>query len=123
MQILRDVGGNRVPTKCVVRSSPQTEPKQVRNANRSARMRGELDSATRSSDATNRVCPTQGRRIRLWLRKDTLGVAQRKVFTTPLLSEAQKCRNTKQFTKKKSRCQKGGVRGVAYQNATTERTN
>ena len=49
--------------------------------------------------------------------------AQRKVFTTPLLAEANKRRNTKQFTKKKSRCQRGGVRGVANQNATTERTN
>ena len=50
-------------------------------------------------------------------------VAQRKVFTTPLLSEAKSDRNTEQFTKKKSRCQRGGVRGVANQNATTERTN
>jgi hypothetical protein len=48
--------------------------------------------------------------------------AQRKVFTTPLLSEAQSDRNTEQFTKKKSRCQRGGVRGVANQNAATERT-
>ena len=47
---------------------------------------------------------------------------QRKVFTTPLLSEAKSHRNTNQFTKKKSRCQRGGVRGVANQNATTERT-
>ena len=50
-------------------------------------------------------------------------VAQRKVFTTPLLSEAKSDRNTNQFTKKKSRCQRGGVRGLANQNATTERTN
>ena len=50
-------------------------------------------------------------------------VAQRKVFTTPLLSEAKSDRNCEQFTKKKSRCQRGGVRGVANQNATTERTN
>ena len=49
--------------------------------------------------------------------------AQRKVFTTPLLTEAKSVRNTKQFTKKKSRCQRGGVRGVANQNATTERIN
>ena len=48
---------------------------------------------------------------------------QRKVFTTPLLSEAKSYRNTEQFTKKKSRCQRGGVRGVANQYATTERTN
>ena len=48
---------------------------------------------------------------------------QRKVFTTPLLSEANKRRNCNQFTKKNSRCQRGGVRGVANQNATTERTN
>ena len=47
--------------------------------------------------------------------------AQRKVFTTPLLSEANKRRSCNQFTKKKSRCQRGGVRGVANQNATTER--
>ena len=50
-------------------------------------------------------------------------VAQRKVFTTPLLSEAKSDRNTKQFTKKKSRCQRGGVRGVANHNAATEQTN
>ena len=50
-------------------------------------------------------------------------VVQRKVFTTPLLSEAKSDRNSEQFTKKKSRCQRGGVRGVANQNATTERTN
>ena len=49
--------------------------------------------------------------------------AQRKVFTTPLLTEAKSDRNTDQFTKKKSGCQRGGVRGVANQNATTERTN
>ena len=49
--------------------------------------------------------------------------AQRKVFTTPLLTEAKSHRNTEQFTKKESRCQRGGVRGVANQNATTERTN
>ena len=49
-------------------------------------------------------------------------VRQRKVFTTPLLTEAKSDRNTEQFTKKKSRCQRGGVRGFAYQNATTERT-
>ena len=48
---------------------------------------------------------------------------QRKVFTTPLLSEVKKRRNTKQFTKKKPRCHRGGVHGVANQNATTERTN
>ena len=45
------------------------------------------------------------------------------VFTTPLLSEAKSGRNTEQFTKKKSRCQRGGVRGVANQNVTTERTD
>ena len=50
-------------------------------------------------------------------------VRQRKVFTTPLLSEAKSGRNTEQFTKKKSRCQRGGVRGVANQNVTTERTD
>ena len=50
-------------------------------------------------------------------------VCQRKVFTTPLLSEVKSDRNTQQFTKKKSRCQRGGVRGVVNQNATTERTN
>ena len=50
-------------------------------------------------------------------------VVQRKVFTTPLLSEAKSDRNTEQFTKKKSRCQRGGVRSAANQNATTERTN
>jgi hypothetical protein len=38
-------------------------------------------------------------------------------------SEANNRRNYKQFTKKKSRCQRGGVRGAANQNATTERTN
>ena len=38
---------------------------------------------------------------------------QREGFTTPLLTEANKRRNTKQFTKKKPRCQRGGVRGVA----------
>ena len=32
-------------------------------------------------------------------------------------------RNANQFTKKNPRCQRGGVRGVANQNATTERTN
>ena len=32
-------------------------------------------------------------------------------------------RNINQFTKKKSRCQRGGVRGVTNQKATTERTN
>ena len=42
---------------------------------------------------------------------ETRGV-QRTVFTTPLLTEANKRRNTKQFTKKKPRCQRGGVRGV-----------
>ena len=47
---------------------------------------------------------------------------QRKVFTTPLLTEAKSDRNGNQFTKKKSRCQRDGVRGVANQNATTERT-
>ena len=45
------------------------------------------------------------------------------MFTTPFRTEANKHRNTKQFTKKNSRCQRGGVRGVANQNATTERTN
>ena len=40
---------------------------------------------------------------------------------TPLLSEAKKRRNTKQFTKKKPRYHRGGVRGVANQNATSER--
>ena len=49
--------------------------------------------------------------------------AQRKVFTTPLLTEAKSHRNSTQFTKKKSCCQRGGVRGAANQNATTERTN
>ena len=48
---------------------------------------------------------------------------QRKVFTTPLLTEAKSDRNYEQFTKTKRRCQRGGVRGVANQDATTERTN
>ena len=56
------------------------------------------------------------------LTLDYARVVQRKVFTTPLLSEAKSDRNTQQFTKKKSRCQRGGVRGVANQNAITERT-
>ena len=47
--------------------------------------------------------------------------AQRKVFTTPLLAEANKRRNTKQFTKKKSHCQRGGVRGDANQNTSSKR--
>ena len=58
--------------------------------------------------------------------KERLGLAsgtQRKFFTTPLLSEARSDRNTEKFTKKKTRCQRGGVRGVANRNATTERTN
>ena len=48
-------------------------------------------------------------------------VAQRKVFTTPLLTEANKRRNTKQFTKKKPRCQRGGVRGTAVAGNLEER--
>ena len=48
-------------------------------------------------------------------------VRQRKVFTTPLLSEAKKRRNCEQFTKKKSRCQIGGVRGVANRAASPKR--
>ena len=48
---------------------------------------------------------------------------QRKVFTAPLLSEANKRRNLEQFTKKKSRCQRGGVRGDSNQHAPTKRTN
>ena len=56
------------------------------------------------------------------IAREAYGI-QRKVFTTPLLSEAKSGRNTDQFTKKKSRCQRGGVRGAANQNATTERTN
>ncbi|MEP3480218.1 MAG: hypothetical protein ABJZ55_13285 [Fuerstiella sp.] len=48
-------------------------------------------------------------------------VAQRKGFTTPLRPEVKKRRNTSQSTKKKPRCQRGGVHGVAIQNATTER--
>ena len=52
-----------------------------------------------------------------------IAVEQRKFFTTPLLSEANKRRNCNQFTKKNSRCQRGGVRGVANQNATPERTS
>jgi hypothetical protein len=48
--------------------------------------------------------------------------AQRKVLTTPLLSEANKRRNTNQFTKKKPHYQRGGVRGVAYQKALPKRT-
>ena len=59
-------------------------------------------------------------RVDSWLNSVA---AQRKVFTTPLLAEANKRRNTKQFTKKNPRCQRGGVRGVANQHATTERTN
>ena len=43
------------------------------------------------------------------------------VFTTPLLTEVKSDRNCNQFTKNKSRCQRGGVRGIANQNATTER--
>ena len=39
------------------------------------------------------------------------------------LTEGKKRRNTKQFTKKNPRCQRGGVRGVANQDTTTERTN
>ena len=31
--------------------------------------------------------------------------------------------DTEQFTKKKSRCQRGGVRGATNQHATTERSN
>ena len=49
--------------------------------------------------------------------------AERKVFTTPLLTEASKRRNAKQFTKKKRRCQRGGVHGMANQNVTTEQTD
>jgi len=48
-------------------------------------------------------------------------VGQRKVFTTPLLTEVKKRRNTNQFTKKKSRCQRGGVRGMANQNTSPKR--
>ena len=47
---------------------------------------------------------------------------QRKVFTTPLLTEANKRRNTNQFTKKKPHCQRGGVRGVANQNTSSKGT-
>ena len=46
---------------------------------------------------------------------------QRKVFTTPLLTEANKHRDTQQFTKKNPRCQRGGVRGVANQNTSSKR--
>ena len=48
---------------------------------------------------------------------------QRKVFTTPLLIEANKRRNTKQFTKGLTRCQRGGVCGAANQNASPKQTN
>ena len=47
---------------------------------------------------------------------------QRKVFTTPLLTEANKRRNTYQFTKKNPRCQRGGVRGAANQNTSPKRS-
>ena len=57
------------------------------------------------------------------MRSHSIEVVQRKVFTTPLLTEANKRRNCRKFTKKKSRCQRGGVRGAANQNATTERRN
>ena len=40
-----------------------------------------------------------------------------------ILTEGKKHRNTYQFTKKKPRCQRGGVRGVANQHATTERSS
>ena len=56
-------------------------------------------------------------------RHQTICVPQRKVFTTPLLVEANKRRNTKQFTRMKPRCQRGGVRGVANQNTPSKRTN
>jgi hypothetical protein len=39
--------------------------------------------------------------------------AQRTVFTTPLLTEVNKRRNTNQFTKEKPPCQRVGVRGSA----------
>ncbi len=45
---------------------------------------------------------------------------QRKVLTTPLLTEANKRRNT-QFTKKNLRCQRGGVRGAANQIMSPDR--
>ena len=61
------------------------------------------------------------RRPGMGIRRSSASDTQRKVFTTPLLAEAKSDRNTEQFTKKKSRCQRGGVRGVAYQNATKER--
>ena len=68
------------------------------------------------------VCREEGNPLRR-IAWPLISCGQRKVFTTPLLSEAKSDRNTNQFTKKKSRCQRGGVRGVANQNATTERKN
>ena len=46
---------------------------------------------------------------------------QRNVFTTPLLTEANKRRNIKEFTKKNRRCQRVGVRGAAKQNKSLDR--
>ena len=52
------------------------------------------------------------------LRSTKVRFEQQIVFTTPLLAEANKRRNTKQFTKKKPRCQRGRVRGMGNQNTS-----
>ena len=83
----------------------------------------EREANSRDEWVTHATARRLGFRWRIRVGQWLLWVAQRKVFTTPLLSEAKSDRNTKQFTKKKSRCQIGGVRGVANLNATTERTN
>ena len=43
-------------------------------------------------------------------------------FTSPLLSEANKRRNAKQFTKGNPRCQRGGDRGVENQMSLQRRS-
>ena len=48
--------------------------------------------------------------------ENCIRVTQRKVFTTPLLTEAKSDRNAKQFTKKKSRCQKAVFTAALEQN-------
>ena len=52
----------------------------------------------------------------LKLRRSGTLAPYRKVFTTPLLTEANKRHSSKQFTNKKPRCQRGGVRRVVNQN-------
>ena len=44
------------------------------------------------------------------LRSTKVRFEQQIVFTTPLLTEASKHRNTKQFTKKKPRCQNASTK-------------